>query len=504
VKILLPALSPARLNTMIALLPLDDRPCNTRFPTEIGAIGGASLLLPSRTHLGRFNSPGEPNALQSWLDALPEVEALIVSVDMLAYGGLVASRKTTTSLETALERLEILEKWRQSRPNTPVYAFNILMRLAITMDSDAAVPHYYNVMRYARLVDEAARFPSPEKEAELEAVRAQIPPDLLDAYRAARARNHTVNLAMVDYLARGTFDYLLVTQEDCTEFGLHRREQDEILEHVREHGVENRFSLHPGADEAALTLLAHHWQTGIAFQIEWSDEAHKRDIAVFEDVPYEDALHSHIESMGGRVASEQGDFLLFVNAPVGGSQKEVSEAAKKTHEANLGEFCDRIAVALDGDLPVALCDVAFPNGADDILLSLLEKRGLLGKLDAFGGWNTAGNTTGTVLAQCAALFYSKYSDGAKQLNRQFVFERLVDDWGYQSRVRTQIEATARERGFSPLNMNGKSVGIEAIARQELREFAGEIAQQFGVEVEHLDVALPWGRTFEVEVEAKLV
>ncbi|RYG70611.1 DUF4127 family protein, partial [bacterium] len=218
---------------MIALLPLDDRPCNTRFPSEIGAIGGASLLLPSRDHLGRFNSPGEPEALQQWLESLPEVDALIVSVDMLAYGGLVASRKTVTSLETAMSRLEALDKWRVARPNTPIYAFNILMRLAITMDSDAAVPHYYNVMRYARLVDEAARFPSPEKQAELESVQAQIPPELLAAYRAARARNHTVNLAMVDYLARGTFDYLLVTQEDCTEFGLHRREQDEILEHVK-------------------------------------------------------------------------------------------------------------------------------------------------------------------------------------------------------------------------------------------------------------------------------
>jgi hypothetical protein len=493
---------------MIALLPLDDRPCNTRFVSEIGAIGGASLLLPSRAHLGRFNSPGEPAALQAWLEALPAVEALIVSVDMLAYGGLVASRKTKTDLETALERLEVLAKWRQSHSTTPIYAFNILMRLAITMDSDAAVPHYYNVMRFARLADEATRFPSPEIQAELEDVRSKLPADLLTEYLGARARNHAVNLAMVDYLANGTFDYLLVTQEDCTQFGLHRREQDEILARVQELGASDRFSLHPGADEAALTLLAQHWQTGISFQIDWSDEKHKRDIAVFEDVPYEDALHSHIESMGGQIAAEaaieKADCLLFVNAPVGGSQKDEHEGEKAARAAKITGFCDRIAAALDGDVPVALCDVAFPNGADDVLLSLLEKRGLLGKLSAFGGWNTAGNTTGTVLAQCAALFQAKYSDQAKELNRQFVFERLVDDWGYQSRVRAQIEATARERGFSPLNMNGKSVGIEAIAREELREFAGEIATQFGVEVQQLDVALPWGRTFEVEVGAKLV
>lgn len=492
---------------MLALLPLDDRPCNTRFPAEIAAIGNSQVLLPPRELLGRFNAPGEPEPLQEWLQNLPEVEALIVSVDMLAYGGLVASRKTRTSLELAESRLVALQKWRESRPNTPIYAFNILMRLAITMDSDAAVPHYYNVMRYARLADEATRFPSPEKQAELEQVRSEIPPAILDEYRAARARNHTINLEMVDYVARGTFDFLLITQEDCTQFGLHRREQDEILERVRELGLEDKFSLHPGADEAALTLLAQHWKTGIRFGIHWSDEKHKRDIAVFEDVPYEDALRSHIEAMGGRIAAsadEAADCLLFVNAPVGGSQKEESAEAKQARDQQLGRFCDQIEAALKLEIPVALCDVAFPNGADDLLLSHLEKRGVLGQLDAFGGWNTAGNTTGTVLAQCAALFHTGGTQArAQELNQRFVFERLVDDWGYQSRVRTQIEAVARERGFSPLNMNGQSSGIEAIARQELNQFAREIAPQFGVKVERLDVALPWGRTFEVEVGAKL-
>jgi hypothetical protein len=366
-------------------------------------------------------------------------------------------------------------------------------------------------MRYARLADEVTRFPSSEKEAELEEVRAAIPPTLLDEYRAARARNHAINLEMVDYVARGTFDFLLVTQEDCTQFGLHRREQDEILARVRELGLEDKFSLHPGADEAALTLLAQHWKTGIRFGIHWSDDNHKRDIAVFEDVPYEDALHSHIEAIGGQIASRseaEVDCLLFVNAPVGGSQKEENAQAREARDAKLSPFCDQIEAALQAQTPVALCDVAFPNGADDLLLSHLEKRGVLGQLAAFSGWNTAGNTTGTVLAQCAALFHARQRHSAPQteaqeLNQRFVFERMVDDWGYQSRVRAQIEAVARERGFSPLNMNGQAKGIEAIARQELNEFAREIAPQFGVEVEHLDVALPWGRTFEVEVGAKL-
>ena len=495
---------------MIALLPLDDRPCNTRFPQEIAAIGGDSLCHPSRDTLGRFNTPADILPLQEWLENLPAVSALIVSVDMLAYGGLVASRKTRTSFETAAARLQILEAWHRARPETPIYAFNVLMRLAITMDSDAAVPHYYNVMKYARLKDEAAR--DPQKMKELREVTAQIPPEILAQDHEARARNHAINLTMIDYAARGTFDYLLITQEDCTEFGLHRSEQAEILARVETLGVQSKFALHPGADEAALTLLARHWNREISFQVHWSDEAHKRDIAVFEDMPYEDALGSHIAAMGGHLSAQNGDFELFVNAPVGGSQKDETETEKTVREANLIAFCDAIELAVAQQKRVALCDVAFPNGADELLLSLLKKRGILGQLAVFGGWNTAGNTTGTVLAQCAALFRAASigatstetgQSASQKLNRQFVFERLVDDWGYQARVRAELERVARARGFSPLSMNGQARGIEEIARVQLGDFAREIAPQFGAKLEKLEVRLPWSRTFEVEVGARL-
>ena len=286
---------------MLALLPLDNRPCNLQFPAQIAAIGADVVVAPPAALLGQFNQRGDCDALRAWLDNLPAVSALIVSVDMLAYGGLVASRKTNTDVETALARLETLKQWRAARPQTPIYAFNILMRLAITMDSDAAVPHYYNVMRWARLMGEARRFPSPQKTAERDEVRAQIPDAIIEQYCGARARNHAVNLQMVDWLAEGTFDYLLITQEDCTEFGLHRAEQDEITQRVAARGVADKFALHPGADEAALTLLARHWDEDVAFSIHWSSARNKRNIAVFEDVPYEDALHSHIAAMGGRI-----------------------------------------------------------------------------------------------------------------------------------------------------------------------------------------------------------
>ena len=488
---------------MIALLPLDNRPCNLQFPAQIAAIGADTVVAPPANLLGQFNNRGDCDALRDWLDQLPAVSALIVSVDMLAYGGLVASRKTDTDLETALLRLETLKAWRASRPQTPVYAFNILMRLAITMDSDAAVPHYYNVMRWARLMGEAKRFPSTEKTAERDAVRAQIPDAIIEQYCGARARNHAVNLQMVDWLAQGTFDYLLITQEDCTEFGLHRAEQDEIAERVAACGVADKFALHPGADEAALTLLARHWNEEVAFSIHWSSQTRKRNIAVFEDVPYEDALHSHIGAMGGRISDDsEADVQLWVNAPIAGSQKDESQAEKLERLDELKAWVAQLKKALDSGARVALCDVAFPNGADNLLMNELRiQDDILGRLVAFGGWNTAGNTTGTVLAQCAAV--KRGGDG--ELNRQFVFERLLDDWYYQANLRAELEATARARGFSPLNMNGQGAQIETLARQAMETFADDLArEQFGAQVRDLRVNLPWSRTFEVQVGAQLV
>ncbi len=498
---------------MIALLPLDDRPCNTRFVAQIAAIGADTLTLPPAKSLGRFNVAGDFDALRDWLEALPEVSALIVSVDMLAYGGLVASRKTVTDLATALERLEILRAWRAKRPDVPVYAFNVLMRLAVTMDSDEAIAHYYNVMKWARLSDEAVRFPTDANRAELDAVRALIPDAIVASYLAARRRNHEVNLRMIDWLHEGVFDYLLVTQEDCTEFGLHRREQEELLSRASQLGARAQFTLHPGADEAALTLLARHWNEHVSFCVTWSSEARKRDIAVFEDVPYEDALASHIAATGGRLVrsgakGEAADVHLFVNAPVGGSQKDETEDSRAARRKEFSEqFLPALRAALDAGERVALCDVAFPNGADETLMGAVGalEGDIWARLLAYGGWNTAGNTTGTILAGCAAVVRAKRAGAdTDALNRDFLFERLLDDWFYQADLRARLEKQARAAGFSPLNMNGHAAQIEESARHEISRFARQLARtEFGAQVCDLEVALPWNRTFEVSVGARL-
>ena len=242
--------------------------------------------------------------------------------------------------------------------------------------------------------------------------------------------------------------------------------------------------------------------------MQWSSATESHKIAPFEDRPYIQALSEHIAAMRGSWAEfGDSDFELFVNAPVGGYQKDEGETERAARATRLQEFVGQMAAAIDNGKRVALCDVAFPNGADNLLLEALEQRKLLGRLAAFGAWNTAGNTTGTVLAQCAAVLRGGPAQGhvkTSQLNRCFLFERLLDDWCYQSNVRTRIEKTAREHGASPLNMGELATPIEAQARREMRGFAQLLAgRHFHRRIMRCDVALPWHRTFECDVHAEL-
>jgi len=494
--------------SLLALVPLDSRPCNTRFPEQLATIGGTQLLSPPIEILGDLHLPGNAVAVRDWVSQLPEIDALIVSIDMLAYGGLVFSRRPITTQEEALERLEILREFKSQRPSTPIYAFNILMRLAITMDSDAAAANYYNIMRYARLVDEAERFQSDYLREQLAQVKAEIAPEVLQEYLAARARNHQINGQMIEWLGDGIFDYLLITQEDAAEFGLHRREQDALLKAARELNVQHKMSLHPGADEAAMTLLARHWNTQVKFRVRWSILEDSRRIAPFEDRPFDESLIQHVEALNGVLVEDgEADFQFFINAPVGGWHKDEDDAARSLRAARLNGFVRDIEAAILDGKRVALCDVAFPNGADDVLMNALDKRGLFGKISAYSGWNTAGNTLGTVLCQCAAIAHSGSTPGAElcsEDNRQFVFERLLDDWFYQSRVRAHIEKTARDNGISPLDLNGGGEIVQAQARRELRNYGSMLAaRHFKSTLEKCEVSLPWQRTFEVDLRAQL-
>ena len=82
----------------IGLIPLDERPVNTRYPEMIAQIGGATLHIPPREILSVYRRPALCDDLLHWLEDLaPHLDALIVSFQTLGYGGLIASRTSVVS-----------------------------------------------------------------------------------------------------------------------------------------------------------------------------------------------------------------------------------------------------------------------------------------------------------------------------------------------------------------------------------------------------------------------
>ena len=292
------------MSAPLLLLPLDDRPINLEYPPLLAAVAGESLLLPPREALGHFLTPGNPAALADWLlQATPQARALIVSLDMLAYGGLVASRNPLVAVDEALRRLEVLREVKARCPDLRILAFNVIMRLTITGVDAETRAAWRDIFRYSVLRDQAERLGDTAAAAELAQVIARIPPRLLQAYLEARARNHAVNRAALELLGDGVLDFLALVQEDTAPTGLHIAEQASLQALARERVAGDRWRLYPGTDEAALTLLARYLvqerRVPFPVAIHLRDAEAAQHPALFEDLPLVEAVRRHLDVVGG-------------------------------------------------------------------------------------------------------------------------------------------------------------------------------------------------------------
>ena len=99
----------------IALLPLDSRPCNIKYPYYISKIAGLELFLPPKEALGNLKEKANLKELTDWLKIVSsEVNLLILSVDMLAFGGLVHSREK--DIDDAETRLQLISGFKRNNP----------------------------------------------------------------------------------------------------------------------------------------------------------------------------------------------------------------------------------------------------------------------------------------------------------------------------------------------------------------------------------------------------
>jgi hypothetical protein len=501
------------VSASLLLVPLDDRPVSLDAPAQLAAVAGETLLLPSRERLGRFLQPGQPNRLADWLvRSAPDARAAILSLDMLAYGGLVASRTPEVTVDEALCRLQTLREIKAQWPGLRMLAFNVIMRLTITGADPETRTAGRNIFRYSVLRDRTERLGDAEAARELAAVEACIPRRLLEAYLAARARNHALNRAAVELLADGVLDFLALVQEDTAPAGLHVAEQRALIALAEERAAPERWRLYAGTDEAAMTLLARHvlGEAGFSFPVAacFRDDAAADCTALFEDVPLRETVRRHIDAAGGIVAAKGMALAAHTFTPPQPDLFEMPPLATPTWNAALATFTrtnvGEWLAGLHG--PPAIADLAYCNGGDPHLLDALLAERTAEEIYGYAGWNTAGNTLGTALAHAAlrACALARGTDPAQErAHREALLVRVLDDGLYQPIVRGWAMKRAEELGASPLNLGPAVPAIEAQVDDALHALWADLHARYPLAAElnrPFRATLPWGRLFEVRIE----
>jgi Protein of unknown function (DUF4127) len=487
----------------ILLIPLDDRPPCLQFPVKMGWIGDVEIVTPPRALLGRFTQFGQSEAIIEWLETQPlnTFDAAILSMDMLAYGGLVASRVHETPVETAAKRLEIIPKLRQKAPNLKIYGSSVIMRLAPTGD----VKNEAYREKLARWADFS---PYPEHQEIVAQLEKEIPPAALQNYKQARKRNLDINQKAVEWARTSVFDYLILSQDDARPKGIHVRDRESLIESVKTLHLDAKVAIQPGADEVSMLLLARamtdKWSYHPKIKAIYSSDSMSRQAMPFEDRPLAQTVRFHIRAAGAIEVSDekQADILYYVYT----SRFEKGRAETFAREIAQKKGQSVIIADVDpkGDL----------QGGDSVFTEALRLKGVFSTVYGYACWNTAGNTIGTALPHGLLYGVSKVVLKTKppkivqkrmaDAQTWFLLNRLLDDYNYHSFVRPKALAMIKAKKWNPLRLDEEqTIFIKSFCLKELTTLFPKWVTPLKTSIHDFHFDLPWNRTFEGEIDFKI-
>ena len=512
----------ADLKTRVLIVPLDDRPATTQFAEMIGRIGNAEVILPPRALLGTFITAGDSERIAQWLREydFSNIDAVILSADMLAFGGFMTSRISATPLDLAHRRLEVIRELKRRNPRLPIYAFNVVRRVALSAFA-ANRAHRAQIARWAVLADETIQKPNDAKlKEEFERLKREIPAREIEDYLAVRRRNLQVNYAMLDLAKTGVVDKLLLLQDDAHPFGLHRRDQKSLRERIAKLGLtDEKAALYNGADEGASVLLSRAVLKKANFKprvrVVYSSEAGRNHLGDFEDQPIETSVARQLETSGAQIVADDSgaDYTLYVNAP-------------RQTEKDFQAFLEKLITDVKSGRRVAIADVLYKvwGGGDARIVEALGREKLLDRVIGYASWGTPGNAIGTVVPQANMYVYARRNlfqnqALAKEIEAaqiKFLFHRWVGDYGYHVLVRPAVNRYGREdlkievdEFDRPMYEKFNGIVVERMTPITEDFFAEHFKNRFyptsktgseGIvlrEMQNLKIRLPWVRTFEI-------
>lgn len=438
----------------IIYVPLDERACNYSFPQKLAQMtDDIELLVPAYENMGMLKNPAKYNKIWEWIfKNAPSCEYAILSVDTLVYGNIINSRTHHRTCRECKEALDNFRKLKEINPNIKIHAFNLVARVA-AYDNAHEDPDYWatqgrNIWRYTYLMDKISRNHADKAEKkEFDELKNQIPEKYLDDFIERRKVDRFTNLYCVDLVKERVFDILTVPKDDTAEYGYAAMDQSVIAKKVRDERLMDKVLVYPGADEVGSVLFTRIFNLIKGYTprvyVRYSSTLGPAIVPSYEDRPLNESIKSQITSAGGIYEdnSDHSDCMLAINSP-GKYMIESSDQYTKdltfTSHINMHEFLRYINYYVDSyKKSVGVAEVSVSNGCENEFMDYALLMGIYDKVQGVGGWNTAQNTIGVVLAQTIiASYYHRFSDNYEKflLAEEFKLRNIICDWLYQSNV----------------------------------------------------------------------
>ncbi len=487
----------------LVYLPLDERPCNALFAPAL--FNGADIKVVTPEVLGDKKTPASFEAIEQFLrDECRDADGMVLSMDMLLYGGLIPSRIHQMTGEEAARRMQLVRAIKRDNPDITIYAFQCIMRCPQYSSSDEEPDYYEDYGREIFLLGEAMHRESLGLSCNpVEELRAKIPAEALKDFVDRRAFNVKRNLEVLQLVEDGVIDFLVFPQDDSAPFGFTAMDQKVVRTVIEEKKLWLKVYMYPGADELGLTLstrMALHFagrRPGV--YVTYAATTAPTIIPLYEDRPVGETIKYQLLAAGMRIVSSaaEADIVLAVNAPANPMRESAVQpvtSREYTVERTLIAFALYVQDCLKDGKVVTIGDIAYANGGDQELVALLDEMGILPKLHGYAGWNTSSNTLGTSIAMGAhALLY-----GLTPENRSFLAWRLVEDAGYCGFVRGDVgDNDLPSRGLNWFDAGGARGEVSRIVREKLNAYVQRKLPSVASHIVIDDVWMPWKRMFEV-------
>lgn len=469
----------------IAFVPIDNRPITYLLTEQITSINNnLKLFMPKRELLGGLVDVSSIDAILDWLKNLEAVNLIVLSLDTIAYGGLVSSRRCTETYDEIKSRIlklkEILKIKKKENPNLKIYATSSIMRIS-NNNINEEEKEYWN--KWGKRIFSYSYYQHKSRVLkEYNCVYNIIPNEILEDYLDTRKRNFDINKFYLELLKEEIFNYLVFSKDDTGEFGLNVEEANILDELIKKENLP--AIIKTGADEIPLGLLLRGIldDKKVKIDVIYSHPESKNLISRYEDISIEKCVLAQINLgvKNAEITNINPDVTLFVNNFQNLQGELVFLDSINEFKGELPKF----------ETPYIIADVSNANGADNGLIKEILKQDLSENFLSYSGYNTSANTIGsTLIIGLISYFAKKEGVFDEAAHKKLLITRLLDDWGYQANVRKIIQKREDKNFIDALELN----------KDKFKPFEDEI-KNFTKEDFNVEYLLPWKRSFEIEIE----